>query len=228
MTIARNINFISLFSLLFASNIEGDLQSVVRTYIADELGGKYEKTIINVLPNPELKKKIEGYKVFIEPPSSMIGLFVLPVFLSNNLENRKIEFQVEIRVLDNVLVLNKSIPKKEEVKREDVFLTEKDITNQLIAGRKLVKNINDLNATRAKSFLRKNDILTTEMLETIPDVLVNETLEMTAENNNINIDLKVKAVQEGNIGEVIKVVIPKYKKEIKAKIINKKKVELIR
>ena len=228
MTIARNINFISLFSLLFASNVDGDLQGVVRSYIADQLSGRYEKILINVLPNPELKKKTEGYKIFIEPPKRMVGLFVLPVYLSDSKGKRKIEFQVDVRVLDNVLVLKRTITKKECINSEDTYFTERDITNQLIRSNEPIKNINKLINTRAKNFLKKDEVLTAEMLEQIPDVLVNEELVMSAENKNINVELKVKAVQEGNIGEVIKVITPKYKKELKVKIINKKNVEFIR
>ena len=90
-----------------------------------------------------------------------------------------------------------------------------------------LKSEKELKNRRAKYFLKKGDILTRTNTEEIPDILQNKEIIMKVSNAVLSVTMLVKTLEEGFIGDTIKVMNPKYKKILLAQVRSKDELVLV-
>lgn len=152
------------------------------------------------------------------------NILLVPVKLydrKNNVSNSFITLKVKL--YKAVMVANHDIQRNEMLSSYQFRRELVDVT--LIKGLPVTED-EYLIASRSKVKIKENAVLVKEMLETVPDVAINERLILHAGKNGVDVTLDVTARENGSIGDLIRV-IADNKKIFTAKIIDKYNVLLI-
>ncbi len=220
--------FILLLSFSLASEVNiASIGATLAEQINAKLEGQYSKVQVSVLPHPKVSFPDKDYQVNINLPEQLLGMTVIPVDIDSQKNHLSLQFQANIKVYKNVVVAAKALNQKSVIAKEAVALQEKDVTNLILAKKTFLENVEEAADLRAKTFLKEGEILTSEKTEKIPDVLLNAMLTMIAQKSSIVIKLPVKALEEGCIGDTIKVINTKYNKIVLAKITKSNEVLLV-
>jgi len=213
--------------LMYAGTLDfDDISLQIKNFLRPHLEESYGKVDIEVLNHPTVVVPDEKYTVHISLPKREIGLITVPVEIKSAHYHRKVFFSVNIRVFKDVLTVDRSVNRKASLKRSFIRTQEEDITNYLLANKHPICELKDIYGRRTQFFLQKGDVLLNENTEIIPDVLIGDELKLTISGADIMIRMDVEAVEEGFVGGEIKVMHPKYKKEMKAMIVSSKEAVL--
>lgn len=152
------------------------------------------------------------------------NILLVPVKLYDRKNNVSNSFlTLKVKLFKAVMVANHDIQKNEMLSSYQFRRELVDIT--LLKGLP-VTDEEYLIASRSKLKIKEGSVLVKEMLETVPDVAINERLILHAGKNGVDITVDVTARENGSIGDLIRV-IADNKKIFTAKIIDKYNVLLI-
>jgi len=199
----------------------------IKQMVNAELRNKYQNVEIQVLKRPQLIFPDEIYNVEIQKPKKLVGMTAVTVLLTSKTKKMKLQYIVDVSVMDDVLAFSQTVNRKTPITKSTVEIETKDITNELLAGKEILKNVDDISGLRARVFIRKGDILTRANTEYIPDILENKEMSMKINDPNLSITMIVKALEEGFVGDTIRVMNNKYQKVLLAKVLSKSEVLLV-
>lgn len=152
------------------------------------------------------------------------NILLVPVKLydrKNNVSNSFITLKVKL--FKAVMVANHDIQRNEMISS---YQFRRELVDVALIKGLPVTDEEYLIAARSKVKIKEGAVLVKEMLETVPDVAINERLILHAGKNGVDITIDVTARENGSIGEIIRV-IADNKKIFTAKIIDKYNVLLI-
>lgn len=149
---------------------------------------------------------------------------LVPVLLyDRNKRSSQSFISLKVKLFKKVLTANQKIPRGEVLSAAYFNESMKEVTsikgtplNQLFENRQLKSRID----------IKENTVLIKEMTELLPDININERLILHSGNNGVDITTEVTARENGNIGDVIRVVTDE-KKIFKAKVFDKYNATLI-
>lgn len=205
-----------MFSFIFQA--PDKLNEDIDRYLAKELSG-YDKIEFKLAKLPNNYKKIEILE------SSKINLngntAYVPVMLTTK-ENKTSQtfLTLNVKLYKTVLVAKDKIDRKKPLTSADFELRQIDVAG--LRG-KLFLLSDKIENYRSKTFIRKDDVLISELLELTPVIFTGDRVKAYFVNGTVTVDFDVNARQDGNVGDVIRVV-DKDNKPYRAKIIDSKSV----
>ncbi|BBB62254.1 hypothetical protein UNDKW_3981 [Undibacterium sp. KW1] len=174
-----------------------------------------------VVPAGEVKVRISHLS---EPLSLRSKLTVLLDVLISDQVVKSVPVLFELSGSRQAFIARHDIARGGAVSEADVELREVDIfadVNEPVSPITFAKT-----AVRAKTGLHKGAILNRANIETVPDVARGEFVVLLARDGLVSIESRVEAMQDGYVGQIIKVRPGNSNNQIPAKIIEPGKVEL--
>ena len=168
-----------------------------------------------------------SYKIVVMSPDKTQGLVTIPVEIVGSAHKKTLHFLANVKIWGKALVARDMLNRKSIINLENIEVKEVDLTPLLSARKNYYLNYDQVLNLRAAGYLKKGDILSESNTEKTPDVCVNKILALTAAKSNIEIKIQVKALEEGFIGNTIKVLNMKYNKTLMARIINSNEAVLL-
>ena len=221
------ISIFILSSLVMAVTIDHSrVHKKIKNVILAELSQKYKNVEIQVLKRPQLIFPDEIYNVEIKKPKKLVGMTSVKVLIIGKNKTVKLNYMTNVKVKADVMVVAKSINRKTPISQTFVELREEDITNQILANKQTFASKDEFRNLRTSRFLKKGDILTKANTERMPDILENKEMSMHISKDNLSVTMLVKALEEGFVGDTIRVMNAKYKKVLLAQILSKSEAVL--
>ena len=199
----------------------------IRAMVQTELQGKYPHYELTIMNHPPMSWSDTEYQVRLEPPKSLIGTIVIPATLYSKARQIKTDFQISVKVWDTILTAQQSINRKQMISEAMLSLAEKDITSIILSHKKVYHSTDEVVGYRSKNYFKAGDILASDRLEMQPDILKDQVISLLVNKHDIEVKLPVMAMEEGFIGDVIKVLNTRSKKVLMARIDSKDSVEMV-
>lgn len=146
-------------------------------------------------------------------------LYIPAVVRRSDGSSNKEMISVKLKLYTKALVSKRKIRRHEKLNAEDFLVTEVDVTNKL---KEPIQSVDQLVNVRAKTFIKKGDLLFKEDIEFMPVIFPGEKLKAKYINGNVMIDFNVIAKQEGYYGKIIRVT--KGHKVYSAKVVDERNV----
>lgn len=179
---------------------------------------EYEKIELQLQKNSSLNEKmVIDYTRRINLER---GTALIPVIKTKNGSGTQSLVSAKVKLLKKILVTLRNIEKKDPLTKNDFEEKLIDVTG--LNGNTVQAKFNT-DGYRAKTFLRKGEILFEEKIEKTPLVNVGDKIIAEVKKGNVVVTSEVYARQCGSTGDLIEVVSTKNK-IIKARIVNAKKV----
>ena len=172
---------------------------------------------ITIKPNNKIPKGYKFKKVYFSKNSLKRENGNFSTIFSDGKNSKRVFFKYFIDATVQVLLANEDIRRGTPLSRE--FFTTIPIKFDNFYDRPVV----DLRNLEAKTFIVKGKILTSRMVRKIPDIHRNDEVTAEARDGGIVVDFMVRALEDGRIGEIIRVKRGD-KKIFKAKVISSSKV----
>lgn len=200
-------------------------------YLKDLLINKYEIDInshtIEVLKNPfmkssELPKDVKFIAISQKEP---IGLFSARLEYTNG--GTKIKYaqvKYQIRKFQYVAVITDKISRNKVLSPDDVVIERKNVTQ---LRERPVLSFDDIDGLRTKRNLKKGQILTHTALEKVPNIFRGNIISISYGNESFRIEAEGVALQEGSIGDIIKVKNTSSGKILQVKVIDNNSVKAL-
>ena len=203
-----------------------DFESVlVKKVLRAEKDIKKSEVEVIIKNYKEISKKLAGYKkVDIKPYKNMKlkGDFAVLVEAVN--KNGKIDkyyLWVKVKIIKSIYKANNLIKRRSVITREDLIKEKRDISE---LHEKVVINKNDIIGKEAKFNILPGRILLSWMVREVPLVRNRDEIVIVARNKEVEVTAQGIALEDGNLGEEIKVKNISSDKMFVAKVIGEKKV----
>jgi flagella basal body P-ring formation protein FlgA len=208
----RVILFI-LFSIqLCAQSFE---QNVLQ-YLQKRFTG-YEKIEINVQDKIEENEKLTIDKS--KEPNQGRGFILIPVFIEKNNFKKQSFVTIKVRLFKKVLISNGDIKSRETLAQN---LFREQLTDVSEFSGTPFTEPDELSKYRTRSFLREGDILFKEKIELEPIINMGDKISAEVKCGNVSITTDAFARQNGNKGDVIRII--SNNKILNARVVNHNKV----
>lgn len=209
----KYILFILFGIQILAQSLEQDAVNYLRKEFPE-----YEKIELQLQKNSSLNEKmVIDYTRRINLER---GTALIPVIKTKNGSGTQSLVSAKVKLLKKILVTLRNIEKKDPLTKNDFEEKLIDVTS--LNGNPVQAKFNP-DGYRAKTFLRKGEILFEEKIEKTPLVNVGDKVIAEVKKGNVVVTSEVYARQCGSTGDLIEVVSTKNK-IIKARIVNAKKV----
>ncbi len=172
-----------------------------------------------VLPYGEVKLEFEMEN---RPRKYGVQNFLGKVFLNGDLK-RTMTLTSYLRVIADVAAAAKDFDAKHVLVEDDIKLEKVDIANLKPGAYNSAKDIIGKQTIRA---LRRGDIITRSAVADVPDINSGDEVSLLVRGDGFEISAKGKAMQNGYIGEPIRVIMDSSRKIIDGIVIDSKTVEL--
>ncbi len=208
-----------ILSLFFSGD---DLQNRVDDYLRKQLGTNviYEFEIINI---PDTYTRIE---ILTERNVNIQGgIAYIPVsVVRHNNRPAQTTLSVRLKIFKETVVSVSDIGRK-EILNENLFeLKMVDIAG--IRGNPIT-TIENLNKFRSRVMINQSSILTSEMIEPVPEILVGDFITASVAKGNVVISLDAISRQEGISGDIISIKTLNDNRNFKARVIDSQNVLII-
>lgn len=217
--------------LLFSINVAAAETSEIET-IKTAIKNKYQQQYpslaiqeLQVTPFGKMPRKFTDYhieKIFISAASLKRNRGTFSVLYANPQQKKKRFFKFFLKATIGVYVSTHPLSKSQTINPH--YVRYKNITFKSFPFRPIDESYFD-DYSLKRSF-KEGKMITINDLKRVLDIKRGQIIDATLTDNNIILNFKVKAMQEGNIGDIIRVKKGHYKK-FNAQIISKSRVEII-
>jgi len=147
----------------------------------------------------------------------------IPIVIEEGKVKRKSLIAVRLKLMQKVLVANRTIKRGERLSAEDVKITIKDVTDLKV---KPAKTVDEISGMQARTNIRDGKIVTGNMIEKGKTVFAGNKVTAVYKNGVVQVTFPAVVRIAGKVGDVIRV-----KRDdgiiLKAKVINNKEVEIV-
>jgi len=180
---------------------------------------------IEVDSDVTLPKGNVSYRIEPLRNAEFSGKVPFPIhFTVNGLFQKRILAMAEISVLTNVVVARKSLRRHGRIEEDDIELKEKDLSK---TRSNIITDPEEVLGKRAKRSIAAGTILRPDLIEYPPMVKRGDVVLVVANSAGLRITaLGVVSEREGRLGEKIKVENLDSKKNIYARVLDSKTVEV--
>ena len=215
--ILASILFLS-FSVAIAS--EKDSETWLVNLLLEKYNLSTETYVVEVILNPFENQKFlpEKVKLIVLTQRKPLGLFSVKIEYYE--DDKKLSKQVKYRIIqyENILIINDLVKVKTLVNKEMFHFEKTDVTRLM---ERPIYDFKEISGLRAKRNLRRGKILTTASLEKVPDIIWGNNLSIIYGSGSFTISADGIALQDGSIGEIIKVKNVQSKKILRGRISKK-------
>ena len=209
---SRYINFIKK-SPIDTSKISQKLQEYYKQHYED-----IDIHSISVNPRGYLKKMPDKYTIDIRSKNYLSRIGIVSI---KTPKRKKIFFNYIIDADVGIYISRKKIQKKEKLTQLN---TQKKVVTLDRFKAKPIQNIQDKNL-QAKHHIQTRRLITTRDVEPLSVVKRGTYISVGLKANNMNITTTAKALEDGRVGQIIRVMQPNGKK-LRVKILNKNMAEI--
>lgn len=206
------ILFILLSSQLFAQSFE----QLALDYLIKKFS-EYDKIEIE-----SRNKNDKDEKIIIDEnrePKLGKGFILIPIFIESGTDKKQSLITCKVHLYKNVLIAAKDIKRQET-------LSENLLRKQLIEVTSLfgspLTDFNEITNRRTKSFFKEGEILLKEKTELIPMINTGDKILAEVKFGNVIVTADAFARQNGNEGDVIRII--SNNKILNAKVVDHNKV----
>ncbi len=194
------------------------LNEDIDRYLAREISG-YDRIEFKIAKMPADYKKIEVLESSHLNVSGSTAY--LPVKITSK-ENKVTQtyLTINVKLYKTVFAAKDRIDRKKDISEADFDIRQIDVAG--LRGKIFPVN-EKLEKYRSKTFIKKDEALTYELLEKTPVILTGDRVKAYFVNGTVSIDFYVNARQDGVEGDIIRVVTADNK-QYKARIIDSKSV----
>lgn len=139
-------------------------------------------------------------------------------FYVNNKFQKTVCVPVKLALYDNVWITSQPINRDDAISPANVEQAKRDISHIAPTAARIG---NDLSFTRVKKSFRTGEILDHRYIEKDPIVLRNSLVAIVFKSPEVNITISGEAMQNGRIGDMVKVRSKDFKKEYMGKVVDK-------
>ncbi|MDD5457320.1 MAG: flagellar basal body P-ring formation chaperone FlgA [Candidatus Margulisbacteria bacterium] len=205
-----------------------ELESKIKKELQKNFTDKnFSRMEIECMKHPSVIFPEGSYKIVVMSPDKTQGLVTIPVEIVGSTQKKSLQMMANVKIWGKALVARDMLNRKSPISPDNIQVKEVDLTPLLSAHKTYYRNFEQVRNLRALAYLKKGDILCESNTERNPDVNINKILAMTATRSNIEIKIQVKALEEGFIGNTIKVLNMKHNKTLTARIINSDEAVLV-
>ncbi|MHB1687342.1 MAG: flagellar basal body P-ring formation chaperone FlgA [Ignavibacteriaceae bacterium] len=211
-----------LIILSFIGQGKNSFSEDLNNYLKKNLIGRFEDYKYEVLQMPKSYDKIELLKTDDFNLSGNMIYIPVKIFQKNS---RVIEsiISVKLKIFKSVLVASKDIMTRQPLTEKDFCLKKIDVAQ---LNGVPVSSFKEINSLRSKEFIKAGEVLTSEMVESLPIIKAGDPVTAKYIDGNVLITFNALSRQDGALGDTI-TIIAKDKKLYKAKIIDAKNVIII-
>ncbi len=212
---------ISLFILILMLFPRGISDNAIHDYLEANLINydSFSYRLLQPVQNTKGTIKIDMSRNFIL--KNRYGY--IPIVIEEGKVKRKSLIAVRLKLMQKVLVANRTIKRGERLSAEDVKITIKDVTDLKV---KPAKTVNEISGMQARTNIRDGKIVTGNMIEKGKTVFAGNKVTAVYKNGVVQVTFPAVVRIAGKVGDVIRV-----KRDdgiiLKAKVINNKEVEIV-
>ena len=217
------ILIISIFILSLCAN-----DNDIRYSIKKKLQSTYPTMQIHHLAIQRLTTLPRGFKnykqkaIYISKASLKNSHGTFYVEYTNGVKIRKIFYKFQIDAKISLFVASSDIPRKTEI--DESYVDFKEVEFDHISFKPIDERY--LHGYLTKRDIKKGAIITTKDLSIKPDIKRGDILNASLYSDGIIVNFSVKAMQDGRIGDIIRV-NKDHKKIFKARIVSNSSVEIV-
>lgn len=138
----------------------------------------------------------------IYPTSGITRSLILPIqVIDNGVEKEKVFVRTEVALRDKVASAARNIKKDEVFSADSIVLLEKNI---LTLPGQYFTSLDAVLGKQSKGFVSSGAVLASYMIKSIPDVKKGEEVSILVQSDGIRVEAKGEALQEGAVGDRIK------------------------
>lgn len=208
------------------------IKNAIREYILDKNSDwKSEKINIVFALNTRIAKRLSSYGKdvdFIVPEiysnSKITPNIILPIqVLEDDAERERIFVRTQIKLFADVVTAKNSLKKGSSLASGDLQLKEKNV---LQFGNDYFSTTSPLLGKQTAGYVRAGSVITKRMIKTIPAIKRNHPVTIIVKEAGLMIEAAGVALEDGSVGDLIKVKRKKSKDVIQGKVNAPGKVEV--
>ena len=196
-------------------------------FIGGKLGEKYIRTEINILKMPD-KLSLPAGEITFDFSKNQQDEFYGKISLScdiiaNGEPYRRVNILADVRAYIKVYRLKKDASRGAAL---DLSMVEEAVENIASVSKGVIKDPAELAASKSATFLSSGTVLTRYLLDRLPDINRGDDIKILVKFGNVTATTYGKALQEGSVGELIKIRNSDSKKDLVGKVVDKGVVEI--
>jgi len=205
-------------AVLDSQFIINQIKKDVTKQISSMVSGRIEIEVTNI---PYKTIEVPEGKVDIVASSNLQHFSSLTVarveILVNGEKFKSFGTPIKISVYDKVWVAKDVIDRGKSLSGSNIALEKKEIT--LMAETAVREDFSPFNCSVKKTF-KPGDIIDTRYVEKIPLIIKNSPISIVFKSSDITITMSAEALDNGKIGDYIRVRSKQYKKDYIGKVIS--------
>lgn len=227
MNLYRKLVLLLIF-LTFAvgSAFAGQVEETIVKKLVSEYGldsGYYE---IEILSNRLDVTSLTTEELSFQPISNKepLGLFTILASVTRDGQTiSKGQVRVRIHKYEEVYVATENIRRRDAIDKTRLVLKRMEVTS---LRQQPLTTLDGLERYRARLLIRKDQIITTNLMELVPDIEVGHEVTIILKNQLMQITAPGRVLESGSIGDAIRVKNKATGKVIVARVVDKNSVEV--
>ena len=222
--------YIVLFLILFSCSLEANSaqSNIIKTAIENKFLEIYPTLSISeitIKPLGKMPKKFQNYHIdtiFLSHASLKRNHGTFSILYTNGKKNKKRFFKFHLNATIGVYISQRNIKRAQPINNNYVFF--KEISFKNIPTRPITQQY--FYDYESKRNIKEGKIISINDVRRILDIKRGALIDATLHDGSVILTFKVKAIEEGNIGDIIRVKRGHYKK-FNALITSKSNVDII-
>ena len=224
------LSFIFSFVFLIEITFEAsDFKEAVENYIFSK--GRYKKENMQIdflnLPDKVAVKQSDARIVVSDVSKDLLsGNVTIPVgIVSENKVVKKVYVSVKIQIFDSVYVTKKSINQYQTFTSENIEKKWMEVTG---FEEQVIKHEDEILDKRTTRYISDGKLITLNNIENLPIIKSGQPITIVSRVNSVVISVYGVAKEDGKKGQIIAVENSSSNAKLRAKVIDKDKVEIVR
>lgn len=214
---------------VWAATADELITQEVKTWSQTNLGltdAEFNIQYLSDLPAWLTGKTIKAIQILPSTAPKYMGITHVKMrILTEDKKERIWEASFKIQVFVNVMAAARNLAKHETLNNQDVTRVKTDIT--YLEHESFFTSFNEIKGYRASQYIPKNAPLTSVKTEKIPIMKKDAMVIVYARCGGISVEYGGITDQEGNVGDLVRIINPSTKKEFMARILDDSHVEVI-
>ncbi|MGD9580043.1 MAG: flagellar basal body P-ring formation chaperone FlgA [Vampirovibrionia bacterium] len=225
ITLLSIASIFSSMSVIEAKEVKiSDVEPMIKSFVVDHYKDLYEgKISVSCGRMPGLPAELPEGKVEIKIKSNLRDTFVersvirVSLFVDGKFQ-KALGVPVSLSLKDRVWVATESIERNDAISGGNVKLVERDISKYASTA---ARSNSELINTRVKRTFKAGDILDHRFIEKDPVVMRNSMVAIVFQSSTVSVSITGEAMEDGSIGDIVRVRNGKFNKEYAGKVIDR-------
>ena len=201
-----------------ASEIERQVVSHMTKYVDGDVTAQALLLPVNSFDIPDGELDVD---VKLDNDNFVPKKYTIITIKVNGKKIKKFPTPVALTLVKNVWVATETIERNKSLNESNFVLEKKDVTRNYAIVITAEQSISDYIAIRN---IRAGDVIDKRFVMPKPDVAKNSVVSLIFDTGGVNIAIEGTSMQNGNIGDLIRVNSPRYKRSYTGKIIDENKI----